>query len=118
MPAIIDVHVHYRSDAQLAQALRQAERLDMVLCVNTINLEGTVSPHVPSAAFVTACNDRTAGGGAGASAAHHSLLVPQSGARRSGLRGVAATDGAAPGSPGRQTLDGAKGERSTRRCRA
>ena len=56
---IIDVHVHYRSDAQLAQALRQAERLDMVLCVNTINLEGSVSPHVPSAEFVAACNDRT-----------------------------------------------------------
>ena len=56
---IIDVHVHYRSDAQLAQALRQAERLDMVLCLNSINLEGTASPHFPSAAFVAACNDRT-----------------------------------------------------------
>lgn len=57
---IIDVHVHYRGDAQLAQALRQAEQGDMVLCVNTINLEGTTSPHFPSEAFVTACNDRTA----------------------------------------------------------
>lgn len=56
---IIDVHVHYRSDAQLAQALRQAERLDMVLCLNSINLEGTASPHFPSAEFVAACNDRT-----------------------------------------------------------
>lgn len=55
---IIDVHVHYRSDAQLAHALRQAERLEMVLCVNSINLEGTVSPHFPSAEFVAACNDR------------------------------------------------------------
>ncbi len=57
---IIDVHVHYRSDAQLAQALCQAERLDMVLCLNTINLESTASPHFPSMSFVTACNDRTA----------------------------------------------------------
>ena len=57
---IIDVHVHYRSDAQLAQALRQAERLDMVLCLNSINLEGSTSPHFPSAEFVAACNDRTA----------------------------------------------------------
>ena len=56
---IIDVHVHYRNDAQLAQALRQAERLEMVLCLNSINLEGTASPHFPSAEFVTACNDRT-----------------------------------------------------------
>ncbi|MYB76159.1 MAG: amidohydrolase family protein [Chloroflexi bacterium] len=56
---IIDVHVHYRGDAQLAQALRQTERLDMVLCLNSINLEGTASPHFPSAAFVAACNDRT-----------------------------------------------------------
>ena len=57
---IVDVHVHYRSDAQLAQALRQAERLDMVLCLNSINVEGTTSPHAPSAEFVAACNDRTA----------------------------------------------------------
>ncbi len=57
---IIDVHVHYRSEAQLAQALRQAEQFGMVLCVNTINLEGTASPHFPSAEFVAACNDRTA----------------------------------------------------------
>ena len=57
---IIDVHVHYRSDAQLAQALGQAERLDMVLCLNTINLEGTASPHFPSTEFVAACNERTA----------------------------------------------------------
>ena len=56
---VIDVHVHYRSDAALEQALRQAEQLDMVLCLNTINLEGTASPHFPSAEFVTACNDRT-----------------------------------------------------------
>lgn len=40
---IIDVHVHYRNDAQLAQALRQAERLDMVLCSNSINLKGTTA---------------------------------------------------------------------------
>ena len=80
MPMIIDVHVHYRSDAQLTQALRQAERLDMVLCLNTINLEGTASPHFPSESFVTACNDRTAAGGAGVSAARDSLLVSQSGA--------------------------------------
>jgi hypothetical protein len=57
---IIDVHVHYRSDAQLAQALRQAEQLDMALCLNSINLEGTASPHMPSVEFVAACNDRTA----------------------------------------------------------
>lgn len=56
---IIDVHVHYRSDAQLAQALRQAQKLDMVLCLNSINLEGTASPHSPSVHFVAACNDRT-----------------------------------------------------------
>ena len=56
---VIDVHVHYRSDAQLERALRQAEQLDMVLCLNTINLEGTASPHFPSAEFVAACNDRT-----------------------------------------------------------
>jgi len=56
---IIDVHVHYRADAQFKQALCQAERLDMVLCLNSINLEGTVSPHFPSVAFVVACNERT-----------------------------------------------------------
>lgn len=56
---IIDVHVHYRSDVQLAQALRQAEQLDMALCLNSINLEGTASPHFPSVEFVAACNDRT-----------------------------------------------------------
>ena len=56
---VIDVHVHYRSDAALEQALRQAEQLDMVLCLNTINLEGTASPHFPSAEFTAACNDRT-----------------------------------------------------------
>lgn len=56
---IIDVHVHYRGDAQLAQALRQAQKLDMVLCLNSINLEGTASPHSPSVNFVAACNDRT-----------------------------------------------------------
>ena len=56
---IIDVHVHYRSDAQLAQALRQAAQLDMVLCLNSINIEGTASPHFPSPEFVAACNNRT-----------------------------------------------------------
>lgn len=57
---IIDVHVHYRADAQFKQALRQADQLDMVLCLNSINLEGTASPHFPSVEFVAACNDRTA----------------------------------------------------------
>ena len=69
---IIDVHVHYRSDGQLAQALRLAERLDMVLCLNTINLEGTVSPHFPSAEFVAACNDRTAA----AAREHPQRIIP------------------------------------------
>ncbi len=69
---IIDVHVHYRSDAQLTQALRQAERLDVTLCLNTINLEGSVSPHHPSAAFVAACNDRTAA----AARAHPRRVIP------------------------------------------
>ena len=69
---IIDVHVHYRSDAQLKQALRQAERLDMMLCLNSINLEGTASPHFPSAAFVSACNDRTAA----AAQAHPRQVIP------------------------------------------
>ena len=69
---IIDVHVHYRSDAQLAQALRQAERLDLVLGLNTINLEGTASPHFPSAEFVAACNDRTAA----AAREHPQRIIP------------------------------------------
>ena len=56
---IIDVHVHYRSDTKLARALRQAVQLDMVLCLNSINLEGTAAPHFPSPEFVVACNDRT-----------------------------------------------------------
>ena len=71
-PKIIDVHVHYRSEAQLKQALRQAARLDMVLCVNTINLEGTASPHFPSAEFVAACNDRTAA----AAREHPQRIIP------------------------------------------
>ncbi len=69
---IIDVHVHYRSDGQFAQALRLAERLDMVLCLNSINLEGTVSPHFPSAEFVAACNDRTAA----AAREHPQRIIP------------------------------------------
>lgn len=57
---IIDVHVHIRSERMLARALRQAEQLDMVLCLNSINLEGSSSPNFPSRDFVARCNDRTA----------------------------------------------------------
>ncbi len=56
---IYDVHVHYRSVGMMARALAQAERLDMTLCTNSINLEGSASPNFPSREFVTACNDRT-----------------------------------------------------------
>ena len=98
---VIDVHVHYRSDAQLEQALRQAEQLDMVLCLNTINLEGTASPHFPSPRIRGSLQRPHTGGGAGESAARHSLLVPQSGARRNGLRGTEAAGRAPRGSPGR-----------------
>ena len=58
---IYDVHVHFRSVQMMQKALAQAERLDMVLCTNSINLEGSASPNFPSRAFVTACNDRTLG---------------------------------------------------------
>lgn len=57
---IIDVHVHIRSQEMLARSLRQAEDLDMVLCLNSINLEGSSSPNYPSRQFVSQCNDRTA----------------------------------------------------------
>ena len=56
---IYDVHVHYRSVEMMERALAQAERLDMTLCTNSINLEGSASPNFPSREFVTACNDRT-----------------------------------------------------------
>ena len=58
---IYDVHVHFRSVQMMQRALAQAERLDMVLCTNSINLEGSASPNFPSREFVTACNDRTLG---------------------------------------------------------
>ena len=58
---IYDVHVHFRSVQMMQKALAQAERLDMVLCTNSINLEGSASPNFPSREFVTACNDRTWG---------------------------------------------------------
>ena len=57
---IIDVHVHIRSKPMLARALRQAEQLDMILCLNSINLESSSSPNYPSRQFVALCNDRTA----------------------------------------------------------
>jgi len=57
---IIDVHVHIRSEQMLARALRQAEQLDMILCLNSINLIGSSSPNFPSRAFVSRCNDQTA----------------------------------------------------------
>ena len=57
---IIDVHVHIRSENMLARALRQAEALDMVLCLNSINLIGSSSPNFPSRKFVSLCNDQTA----------------------------------------------------------
>lgn len=57
---IIDVHVHIRSEAMLARALRQAAQLNMILCLNSINLEGSSSPNFPSRRFVSRCNDRTA----------------------------------------------------------
>ena len=56
---IYDVHVHYRSVGMMERALAQAERLDMTLCTNSLNLEGSSSPNFPSREFVTACNDRT-----------------------------------------------------------
>ena len=58
---IYDVHVHFRSVGMMERALAQAERLDMVLCTNSINLEGSASPNFPSREFVTACNERTLG---------------------------------------------------------
>ena len=69
---IIDVHVHIRSMPMLRRALRQAERLDMVLCLNSINLEGTSSPNFPSRDFVARCNDRTAA----VAAAHPARVIP------------------------------------------
>ena len=57
---IIDVHVHIRSKPMLARALRQAAQLNMILCLNSINLEGSSSPNFPSRQFVSLCNDRTA----------------------------------------------------------
>ena len=57
---IIDVHVHIRSKPMLARALRQAEQLDMILCLNSINLVGSSSPNFPSREFVSLCNDQTA----------------------------------------------------------
>jgi hypothetical protein len=69
---IIDVHVHIRSERMLARALRQAEELDMVLCLNSINLEGTSSPNYPSRRFVSQCNDRTAA----VAAAHPNRVFP------------------------------------------
>ena len=57
---IIDVHVHIRSKPMLARALRQAEQLDMILCLNSINLIGSSSPNFPSRKFVALCNDQTA----------------------------------------------------------
>ncbi len=57
---IIDVHVHIRSMPMLERALRQADQLDMILCLNSINLEGSSSPNSPSRQFVSDCNDRTA----------------------------------------------------------
>ena len=61
MEMIYDVHVHFRSVGMMQRALAQAERLDMVLCTNSLNLEGSSSPNFPSREFVTACNDRTLG---------------------------------------------------------
>ena len=58
---IYDVHVHFRNEHMMRRLLAQAERLDMVMCTNSINLEGSSSPNFPSRAFVTACNDRTLG---------------------------------------------------------
>ena len=57
---IIDVHLHIRSKPMLARALRQAAQLDMILCLNSINLEGSSSPNFPSREFVALCNDQTA----------------------------------------------------------
>ncbi len=69
---IIDVHVHIRSMPMLERALRQAEQLNMILCLNSINLEGSSSPNFPSRQFVTLCNDRTAA----VAAAHPSRVIP------------------------------------------
>ena len=55
------MHVHFRSEHMMRRLLAQAERLDMVMCTNSINLEGSSSPNFPSREFVTACNDRTLG---------------------------------------------------------
>lgn len=57
---IIDIHVHIRSEPMLARALRQAEQLDMILCLNSINLIGSSSPNFPSREFVSRCNSQTA----------------------------------------------------------
>ncbi len=69
---IIDVHVHIRSEAMLARALRQAAQLDMILCLNSINLEGSSSPNFPSRRFVSRCNNRTAA----VAAAHPERVIP------------------------------------------
>jgi predicted TIM-barrel fold metal-dependent hydrolase len=69
---IIDVHMHIRSKPMLARALRQAEQLDMILCLNSINLEGSSSPNFPSRQFVALCNDRTAA----VAAAHPDRVIP------------------------------------------
>lgn len=69
---IIDVHVHIRSEHMLARALRQAEKLDMILCLNSINLYGSSSPNFPSQAFVSLCNDQTAA----VAAAHPERVIP------------------------------------------
>ena len=69
---IIDVHVHIRSERMLARALRQAEQLDMILCLNSINLIGSSSPNYPSREFVSRCNDQTAQ----VAAAHPERVIP------------------------------------------
>ncbi|MDE2816526.1 MAG: amidohydrolase family protein [Chloroflexota bacterium] len=69
---IIDVHVHIRSEQMLARALRQAEQLDMILCLNSINLIGSSSPNLPSQEFITRCNDQTAA----VAAAHPERVIP------------------------------------------
>ena len=107
---IYDVHVHFRSVQMMQKALAQAERLDMVLCTNSINLEGSASPNFPSREFVTACNDRTLG-----LARQHPqrvipFLVPQSRARSVRLRRIGAPRKRVPGTARCKALGSGPGQ--------
>ena len=44
---VYDVHVHFRSEHMMRCLPALAERLDMVMRTNSINLEGSSSPNFP-----------------------------------------------------------------------